>query len=50
MVLKRMILSNFRSEKVDPDIIDAIDFMVERVSSLRMKFNCGTLLLIIEGK
>lgn len=32
LVLKRMIMGNFGSEKVDSEMVDAIDFMVERVS------------------
>lgn len=32
LVLKRMIMGNFCSEKVDPEMVEAIDFMVERVS------------------
>lgn len=34
LILKRMIMGNFVCDKVDPDIVDAIDFMVERVGSL----------------
>jgi len=33
-VLKKMIMDNFISGEVDPDTADAIDFMVERVSSV----------------
>lgn len=32
LVLKRMVMGNFSSGKVDPDMVEAIDFMVERVS------------------
>lgn len=32
LVLKRMVMGNFCSEKVDPEMVEAIDFMVERVS------------------
>lgn len=32
MVLKKMVMGNFETEKVDGEIIEAIDFMVERVS------------------
>lgn len=31
LVLKRMLMGNFGSEKVDQDMVDAIDFMVEKV-------------------
>lgn len=31
LVLKRMIMSNFSSGRADAEIIEAIDFMVERV-------------------
>lgn len=31
LVLKRMVMGNFSTDKVDPGIVDAIDFMVERV-------------------
>ncbi len=31
-VLKKMIMDNFSSEEVDPDIADSIDFLVEKVS------------------
>ena len=30
-VLKKMIMDNFSSEEVDPDIADSTDFLVERV-------------------
>jgi hypothetical protein len=30
--LKRMVMENFNSKEVDPDIADSIDFMVENVS------------------
>lgn len=47
LVLKRMVMGNFTVEKVDPEIIDAIDFMVERLESLpqaelasRLTLNC----------
>ena len=30
-VLKKMIMDNFQSSQVDPDVADGIDFMVERV-------------------
>ncbi|KAK5648833.1 hypothetical protein RI129_003725 [Pyrocoelia pectoralis] len=47
LVLKRMVMGNFSSGKVDPDMIDAIDFMVERLESLpqaelasRLTLNC----------
>lgn len=39
LVLKRMLMGNFVSNKVDRDIVEAIDFMVERVR------NFNTLLL-----
>lgn len=31
LVLKKMVMGNFATEKVDGEIIEAIDFMVERV-------------------
>jgi hypothetical protein len=31
--LKRMVMDNFNSKEVDPDIADSIDFMVENVST-----------------
>lgn len=31
LVLKRLVMGNFSTEKVDPEIVDSIDFMVERV-------------------
>lgn len=31
MVLKKMVMGNFVTENVDGEIIEAIDFMVERV-------------------
>ncbi|KAJ8979709.1 hypothetical protein NQ317_015533 [Molorchus minor] len=47
LVLKRMVMSNFTTEKVDPHIIEAIDFMVERLDSIpqtelasRLTLNC----------
>ncbi|XP_022915023.1 maspardin-like [Onthophagus taurus] len=47
LVLKRMVMGNFSAEKVDPEIVDAIDFMVERLDSLpqaelasRLTLNC----------
>ncbi|GLV40383.1 hypothetical protein CBL_04183 [Carabus blaptoides fortunei] len=47
LVLKRMVMGNFSSEKVDPEIVEAIDFMVERLESLnqselasRLTLNC----------
>ncbi|EFA06956.1 maspardin [Tribolium castaneum] len=47
LVLKRMIMSNFGSAKVDPEMVEAIDFMVERLESLpqtelasRLTLNC----------
>ncbi|CAG9820986.1 unnamed protein product [Phaedon cochleariae] len=47
LVLKRMIMGNFGSEKVDPEMVEAIDFMVERLESLpqtelasRLTLNC----------
>lgn len=30
-VLKKMIMDNFQSSQVEPDVADGIDFMVERV-------------------
>lgn len=47
LVLKKMIMGNFGSSKVDPDMVDAIDFMVERLETLpqtelasRLTLNC----------
>lgn len=47
LVLKKMVMGNFESEKVDGEIIEAIDFMVERLESLtqpelasRLTMNC----------
>lgn len=31
MVLKKMVMGNFGSEKMDVDVADAVDFMVEKV-------------------
>ncbi|KAK0083418.1 hypothetical protein PV325_008803 [Microctonus aethiopoides] len=49
LVLKKMIMGNFTVEKADEDIIDAVDFMVERLESLtqaelasRLTINCVT--------
>ena len=30
-LLKKMIMDNFSSEEVDPDIADSVDFLVEKV-------------------
>ncbi|XP_011696533.1 PREDICTED: maspardin-like isoform X2 [Wasmannia auropunctata] len=47
LVLKKMVMGNFATEKVDEEIIEAIDFMVERLESLtqpelasRLTMNC----------
>ncbi|XP_074037441.1 maspardin [Leptinotarsa decemlineata] len=47
LVLKRMLMGNFGSEKVDLQMVDAIDFMVERLESIpqtdlasRLTLNC----------
>ncbi|XP_051170328.1 maspardin-like [Leptopilina boulardi] len=47
LVLKKMVMGNFESDKVDGEIIEAIDFMVERLESLtqpelasRLTMNC----------
>jgi len=32
MVLKKMVMGNFGSEKMDVDVADAVDFMVEKVN------------------
>ncbi|XP_056635632.1 maspardin-like [Diorhabda carinulata] len=47
LVLKKMIMGNFGSSKVDPDMVEAIDFMVERLETLpqtelasRLTLNC----------
>nr|CAD7441793.1 unnamed protein product [Timema bartmani] len=49
LVLKKMVMGNFTSGKVDPRIADSIDFMVERLESLtqqelasRLTLNCMT--------
>lgn len=46
-ILKKMIMDNFSSHEVDPDVADGIDFMVERLDSLgraeiasRLTLNC----------
>ncbi|XP_066916656.1 maspardin-like [Clytia hemisphaerica] len=46
-VLKKMIMDNFQSTQVEPDVADGIDFMVERLDSLgraeiasRLTLNC----------
>lgn len=46
-LLKKMIMDNFQVNEVDPDVADAIDFMVERLDSLgrreiasRLTLNC----------
>lgn len=46
-ILKKMIMDNFQSSEVDPDVADGIDFMVERVippllpSSQHFTFLCA---------
>jgi len=47
LALKRMVMGNFSTEKMDPYIVDSIDFMVERLESLpqaelasRLTMNC----------
>ncbi|XP_017768508.1 PREDICTED: maspardin-like isoform X2 [Nicrophorus vespilloides] len=47
VALKHMVMGNFTAEKVDPDMVEAIDFMVERLESLsqvelasRLTLNC----------
>ncbi|XP_011348918.2 maspardin [Ooceraea biroi] len=47
LVLKKMIMGNFATEQVDGEIVEAIDFMVERLESLtqpelasRLTMNC----------
>ncbi|XP_012280352.1 maspardin isoform X2 [Orussus abietinus] len=47
LVLKKMVMGNFLTQKVDGEIVDAIDFMVERLESLtqselasRLTMNC----------
>ncbi|XP_043280675.1 maspardin-like [Venturia canescens] len=47
LVLKKMVMGNFTTNKGDPEIIDSIDFMVERLESLnqpelasRLTMNC----------
>jgi len=46
-LLKKMIMDNFQVDEVDPDVADAIDFMVERLDGLgrseiasRLTLNC----------
>ena len=34
MVLKKMVMGNFGSEQMDPDVADSVDFMVEKVSMI----------------
>lgn len=41
LVLKRMLMGNFTSDKVDRRIAESIDFMVERVR-IYFLFNCST--------
>lgn len=42
-----MLMGNFSTDKVDAEIIDAIDFMVERVSLLNLiEMNMPIILLI----
>lgn len=41
LVLKKMIMGNFGSSKVDPEMVEAIDFMVERVSTSCYQINCS---------
>lgn len=48
LVLKKMLLTNFSSDKIDKGIAEAIDFMVERVETLtqpelasRLTLNCS---------
>ena len=36
LILKKMVMRNFQSYKVDNRIADAIDFMVERVSDFQV--------------
>ncbi|XP_018579656.1 maspardin [Anoplophora glabripennis] len=47
LVLKRMLMGNFVSNRVDPEMVEAVDFMVERLESLpqtelasRLTLNC----------
>lgn len=47
LVLKKMLMGNFSTDRVDAEMIDAIDFMVERLESLtqpelasRLTMNC----------
>lgn len=49
MVLKKMVMGNFGSEKMDVDVADAVDFMVEKLESLsqselasRLTLNCSS--------
>jgi len=49
IVLKKMVMGNFGSEKMDPDVADAVDFMVEKLESLsqselasRLTLNCSS--------
>lgn len=36
--LKKMVMENFNTKEVDPDIADSIDFMVENVSNSNSLF------------
>ena len=36
MVLKKMVMGNFGSEKMDVDVADAVDFMVEKVNCVKL--------------
>lgn len=35
-----MIMGNFSTQKVDPEMVEAIDFMVERVSKFFIILHC----------
>mgnify|MGYP005984935619 FL=1 len=50
LVLKRMLMSNFGAEKVDPEMVEAIDFMVERVRPHLDRLKCFILTLFAVRK
>jgi hypothetical protein len=53
MVLKKMVMGNFGSEKMMESVVaDSVDFMVERVDKVIVYFGCGNtkFVLFIAGK
>jgi fructoselysine-6-P-deglycase FrlB-like protein len=43
MVLKKMVMGNFGSEKMMESVVaDSVDFMVERVDKVIVYVGCGT--------